>query len=367
MNSHTTLPYELYRPIIDGVGSKRDLCALARSCSAFQPEAETLLYRSLVLDGDQDILSMCQHVSDTPRIRPYVEDLHVISDSISANGFYILRSKLATMFGYIHNLRRLEIFVPRGPRTGGTYQPLCGDLWEQCRFQLIKLRSPFKLDKPMLSFLRTQSEVRDIWIDSNTPIAANIPLDVAVPKLSVLRCDIGIVSAPALQPRNVTHIHVSTVFGPCAPVQSLKAVYAASMTQALVAMAPRLEILTCISGMVRGLPTSLMYSKSLTQCTFQELEDGEYRKWLSFLTSFKHLRKLEINSHWVELPTTPLAAMEDFHKACPSLRDVRLHYEDDRMAEWTWKEDSECWDHAEMREVGNTKSFWEESVDELAI
>jgi hypothetical protein len=190
MKSQTALPYELHRYVIGGVGSNRDLCALARSCSALQPEAETLLYRSLVLDGDQDILSMCQRISDLPRVRPYVEHLHVISDSYSADGFDVFRPKLARMFGHILNLRHLEVSVPRGPPTytQGGNQPSCGNLWKQSHFQLARLRHPFRLYEPMLSFLKTQSEARELWMDSDDqPMDANIRIDVALPKLSVIR------------------------------------------------------------------------------------------------------------------------------------------------------------------------------------
>jgi hypothetical protein len=99
------------------------------------------------------------------------------------------------------------------------------------------------------------------------------------------------------------------------------------------------------------------------------MDDDEYAEWLSFLRSFKHLRKLEINHDWVEAPVAPLVTVVDFHKACPSLRGVRLHYGDggERMVEWTWNGDIGAWGNSGMCEVGSTKSFWEESVDELGI
>ncbi|KAG8869485.1 hypothetical protein FRC20_001351 [Serendipita sp. 405] len=98
-----TLPYELYRQIVQYITSPHDLCTLARVSRSFQAEAERVLYHSLHLRHHIKTLWRCETLATQPRLARYVRKLSIIIDQ------YTPLDSIARALQACRNLRSLTL------------------------------------------------------------------------------------------------------------------------------------------------------------------------------------------------------------------------------------------------------------------
>ncbi|KAG8816666.1 hypothetical protein FRC17_000225 [Serendipita sp. 399] len=98
-----TLPFELYRQIVQYVASPHDLCTLARVSRSFQAEAERVLYQSLDLRHHIKTLWRCETLATQPRLARYVRKLSIIIDQ------YTPLDSIARALQACRNLRSLTL------------------------------------------------------------------------------------------------------------------------------------------------------------------------------------------------------------------------------------------------------------------
>jgi hypothetical protein len=244
------LPHELYRPVFEAVRRKRDLCVLARCSRAMQPEAERLIYRSLVASTDRDIRGAYDRICAMPRVRQYVERLRIDFERPSETGdgttFQVFFRPLSYMLEVLENLLHLAITVPYGTRTD---QPHCGNLFDGCKFRLDSLRSPFALDQQMMAFLSRQSTIRELWMDRATLHMVQLPVELLLPRLVVLRAPSGIMASTVFTNRSVTHLNLQQTFTATAEtaIWSVIALRIKYMDESLPLMVPNVQIITGVS------------------------------------------------------------------------------------------------------------------------
>jgi hypothetical protein len=68
------LPAELFCPVFQNLG-KKDLCILARACHTTQAEAESLIYRNIMLDTQRFIIEFCKLICKTPQLQSHIRVL----------------------------------------------------------------------------------------------------------------------------------------------------------------------------------------------------------------------------------------------------------------------------------------------------
>jgi hypothetical protein len=73
----TSIPVELYRPVLESAGSRSDLCVAARVSRSMQHEAERLIYQTIELRTLVEIVPAFRTLSKTARFDLYVTTLSI--------------------------------------------------------------------------------------------------------------------------------------------------------------------------------------------------------------------------------------------------------------------------------------------------
>lgn len=165
------LPIELYRPIINYISSTQDLASLARVCKAIQAEAERHLYREIVLHPIA-FPRLCYAILKYDRLACLVKkceiyvqlhlrntSFHEQSQSKDDDNIIRISCSLIARLSRFSHLKELHV----QSLVSGTDSKL-GRALSACKLCLLKFCSSCPLDEDMLTFLDTQTHIREVII-----------------------------------------------------------------------------------------------------------------------------------------------------------------------------------------------------------
>ena len=211
-----TLSMEARNLIVQYVGSRRDICALARVCKGFQVVAERTLYHTLYLSGIDATTSLCNVLAGQPRVAGYVEALTVAVRDDEASGEEEVSSHFPEEYwrsvgAGLRSAHRLLHLTIQVDFIGNSAH---GWILDGCQFRLRTFHCDLAWDDHLVGFLNDQDELEDLYIldfpypadaDSQvTPtepqrplspppppvrrVVSPVPRAGSLPKLSILEC-----------------------------------------------------------------------------------------------------------------------------------------------------------------------------------
>ncbi|KAF8525760.1 hypothetical protein BU17DRAFT_41299 [Hysterangium stoloniferum] len=206
--SSSSLPIELWRPIIEQVSSKDSLASLARVCRFFQGEAERVLYRSVILHHNDHALF---HALSSRRRAALVEECSLYLPPSPTNSRSNSNIKHTSQQGTQHTcphlallsrMRSLTSLSLRGPLpANSTAKSL------SFPFRLTTFCTTEALSKPLITLLRLQPSITRLTLLN--PVLPPCPsLAGALPNATALAT---LTPAPALAilpHRPVSHLHI---------------------------------------------------------------------------------------------------------------------------------------------------------------
>jgi hypothetical protein len=196
------LPLELYRPIIEKVPDKASLCAIARSSSALQPEAERLIYRAVSVHGPAGIVGLCQRIRFAPRVGAYVISF-LIDDFRLSMELQAYQPLLLSTLERMSNLEHLGMYLQ--------FPLKYPDLISYIKSKLISIRfgTGFPYDEGLSLFLASQPTIRRVELFRNpyNRIPYSMPSYI-LPNLRAIVTNASNIASEFLRDRPVTHLSV---------------------------------------------------------------------------------------------------------------------------------------------------------------
>jgi hypothetical protein len=205
----TSLPTELYRPIIEGL-DQNHLLTLVLVSRLFQLEAERLLFRKVAITSRRNIVIDCKHLLGIPRVLPYIQYLTIDDAYQRIKGLRLTLSFYTLLANLLESTTNLTSLNFRTPNTfSSRLENSCRWILSKCRFQLYSLECSFTLDTVFALFLLKQPAIIHLKWTPFRPSLTSLP-DDALPNLAAL----DVSSSPTAPPlahefipnRPVTHI-----------------------------------------------------------------------------------------------------------------------------------------------------------------
>ncbi len=159
-HSSLGVPTELYREILQYVSSNRDLCNLCIASRELQAEAEFFIYRSIQSTRRPHTEYLCDLITSSPRLHTLVRALSISNDDADTVNSSSSRDYWERIARLLHDLPNLEeLKIHDNMATGNM------NAWVLSRstFSLQKLDTDFAFDGALLSFLRSQRDLRRLY------------------------------------------------------------------------------------------------------------------------------------------------------------------------------------------------------------
>jgi hypothetical protein len=351
----------MWHAILREVGSHTDLRNLARACRFLQPEAERLLWSSILAFGIPSIVSLCKRVSAMPRLACYVKILSLLEGVPYKYDFEQLHvwSLLQGAFERMVSLEHLTILVGRD---------LSMPKFVSLPFKLRYFASTFCLDENLVSFFTTQPDILELKTKYKADFAPGeyiLPPSI-LPRLRIVEVmdyDSSLPLSWMLDQRPVTHMRLhSTTHHLWHDIISLrnqpKALHfeykadQAALSEFLPPNALNVEVLCGLALYICLRSKSIM--SGLSRLIHNQGEEEHLIKLFSRLHKLKAV-EIAISSAWIQGlgDGSSLELLNDFRKVCSSLGSVMLRC---RKTVWLWK-----WDGSAWAQVANPRDIWMES------
>jgi len=311
------LPLELYREIFKHLDRRKDLLTLTLTSQSFQREVEFIIYNTIECKSQLTAHLICNAILSNPRIR-----YHIRSFDMTLITSVCYSPPLAFWLVFARALRTLHVLdvlrIDLGDGATLNAWVLMG-----CSFQLTEFESNFVMDNFLISFLRTQSNLRKIdWQSPSNDLSSFqlLQSSTTVPSLSELTTNSTDLVCSVVAHRPITHLWLQgVIFG-----------------RGLERWTEIVPTLGLSSGPICSLRISFPHSHSATIQVLLSLKvhTPELRS-LGFLPSFTIEEKGLINAiaEFKQLKSVVLRnvicadASRMLAEACPSLRLIAcLHY-----------------------------------------